>query len=467
VIFEEIDNSTKHKFAVKFPKVIDYLLDNEKIIAFNHEVEAARTIDHPHVVRIVYVNIDPKSPYLVMEYVEGGSLRKLLNGLVSSHQQLSLEIIKEWMGQLIDGIEAINEKVIHRDLRPENILVSSEGLKISDFGISKLVDAATRTHTFKGMGPIRHMAPEGWKNEKNTIQMDMYSLGIVFFELCSLTYPYEIKDTDGLDFQPYQDMHLFGAPKDIRSLRPDLPISIAQFITRMMAKRAIDRFQSWSDARTALEGAFEIVKEHPTTDSAHLLEKLLQVTTLSYEKSTKEEIERQKIANQENEKRALDEFMRDQLLEEIRSAVETFNKSCSLDKISISYRSPNIVIFDIQSGGRIELFFFPIKPPLQLQRGAIRFVACAKDSRGVGFNYLLGRNDADDLYGKWESCKITNSPLCGVDTNRNFGFEDPATFANEMQYSEGVMHVYCYKFGLGGTDPFVELIIDYMKSKAQ
>ena len=95
------------------------------------------------------------------------------------------------MDQLVDGIEAINAKMLHRDLKPDNILIGADGLKIGDFGLSKIVGAATRSRTFKGGQHILYMAPEGWKQETNQIQIDMYSMGIIFFEIASLAFPYD------------------------------------------------------------------------------------------------------------------------------------------------------------------------------------------------------------------------------------------------------------------------------------
>ena len=87
-------------------------------------------------------------------------------------------------------MEAINAKMLHRDLKPDNILLDGDIPKIGDFGLSKLVGAATRSQTFKGGQQIFYMAPEGWKFDKNEIQIDMYALGIVLYEIAALRYPY-------------------------------------------------------------------------------------------------------------------------------------------------------------------------------------------------------------------------------------------------------------------------------------
>ncbi len=87
--------------------------------------------------------------------------------------------------QLICGMKAINENLVHRDIKPDNILIKDSMLKVSDFGLSKVVADKTRTGTFKGFGHLLYMAPEGWTMEKNTIQMDIYSMGLVFYEIAT------------------------------------------------------------------------------------------------------------------------------------------------------------------------------------------------------------------------------------------------------------------------------------------
>ena len=90
--------------------------------------------------------------------------------------------------QLASGMKHINSILVHRDIKPDNILIVDDVLKITDFGLAKYAEATTRSVTFKGYGTKEYCAPEVCKNEKNTIYMDIYSMGIVFYEIATLKY---------------------------------------------------------------------------------------------------------------------------------------------------------------------------------------------------------------------------------------------------------------------------------------
>src|SRR5712692_10436432 len=158
-------------YAVKFPRISSLFGDNTAMIAFLNEVQAAKEIHHPNVVNVVYVNSDSAEllPYLVMEYMEGGTLQSRLGQLRASGSLADIKQIQVWNNGLIEGIAAINSKMLHRDLKPDNILMDGDSPKIGDFGLSKIINALTRSRTFKGGQHVLYMAPEGWKFETNQI----------------------------------------------------------------------------------------------------------------------------------------------------------------------------------------------------------------------------------------------------------------------------------------------------------
>src|SRR6267142_4006201 len=120
-----------------------------------------------------------------MEYISGGSLAHVLR----AGTPIPLGRTIEMMIDIAQGTKAINEKLIHRDIKPDNVLIEGGKLKIGDFGISKFVDESTRLHTFKGAQHVAYMAPEGWQNQTNTVKLDVYSVGLVFYEILSLKHP--------------------------------------------------------------------------------------------------------------------------------------------------------------------------------------------------------------------------------------------------------------------------------------
>jgi len=164
-------------------------------------------------------------------------------------------LVRQLAESLIEGMEAINAKMLHRDLKPDNILLDGDTPKIGDFGLSKLVGAATRSQTFKGGQQIFYMAPEGWKFDKNEIQIDMYALGIVLYEIAALKYPYKLP-ADLRDTNAIQNMHLFQPAPPLSGLRPDLPAPFCQAVAKLLEMRPQDRFAKWQDVRDAVSRAF-------------------------------------------------------------------------------------------------------------------------------------------------------------------------------------------------------------------
>ena len=111
----------------------------------------------------------------MMEFVSGGTLAELLRAQQGANALIPLPRAREMLVDIAQGARAINERLVHRDIKPDNILIEGSRLKISDFGISKVIDEQTRTHTFKGAQHIAYMAPEGWEIETNTFKLDVYS----------------------------------------------------------------------------------------------------------------------------------------------------------------------------------------------------------------------------------------------------------------------------------------------------
>jgi serine/threonine protein kinase len=233
---------------------IGTLDSDESKRALLNEVKAAEQIKHPNVVEVLFVNDGIESaigPYVVMEYVSGGTLAKLLRVQGQSGDQISLKRALEIMMNIAQGAKAINEKIIHRDIKPDNILIEGNTFKIGDFGISKFVDENTRLHTFKGSQHIHYMAPEGWQQLPNTFKLDVYSVGLVFYQILTLQHPLRAKVNDPSSFQDWETAHLFEQCPDVRTIRPDAPTSLAQLLSRMVSKRPADR-PSWDDVLEVL-----------------------------------------------------------------------------------------------------------------------------------------------------------------------------------------------------------------------
>lgn len=440
VVFRATDTTTGSSYAVKFPQCAMFGGAPE-LSAFFNEVEAAKQIRHPNVVRVLHTetNLPNKPPYLIMEYLPGGTLKKRLDEVRVAGKQLGPDAVRPTAECLIDGMAAINAKMLHRDLKPDNILLDGDTPKIADFGLSKLVGAATRTSTFKGGQHVLYMAPEGWKGDKNEIQLDMYALGIVLYEVAALKYPYKIPaDSNGL-----RDMHLFQPATPLASLRPDLPAAFCQVVTRLMEKNPRARYAQWAEVKEAVARAFApeagaAAKHSPTISS------MVNTIGALHDLHSKRQLEEDAREAQQADWRKLNDYQADKLMEELKAAVEAFNQSSPLGQIQFNPRGGGKGDFMLPFGGPLRIKFFDVQPELKLRRGVARHAALVQDMDGAGLNFLLSRTDDDDLYGRWVPVRVSISAL--VDPRKlpprpqPFGFE--AGQITEIGLAEGAMHIY-------------------------
>lgn len=197
-VYKAIGTTSKAVVAVKLaPK---QKLNDPSTLSVRTVLNEARMdilkVNHPNVIRVLHVDIGSNSdlgPYVIMEYVEGGTLQKLLDDRLAASKQFSFEEALSLMRNLALGTQAINAHLIHRDIKPDNILLdgppSLPRPRIADFGLAKKMAEATRPETFKGIQAVWYMAPEVWCDEKNTPKIDVYSVGLVFYQILTLEHP--------------------------------------------------------------------------------------------------------------------------------------------------------------------------------------------------------------------------------------------------------------------------------------
>lgn len=216
-------------------------VESDSYRALRNEVGFASRVDHPNVVRVTGSGRDPEAGlYLVMEFVDGASLRDFLD---SQRSPMPYAVGKPLLLGIASGLQAINALLVHRDIHPGNILLAGKTAKITDFGLSKLADAATRTRSFKGIQHIRYRAPESWKGDRNTFLMDVYSAGLVFFEVLAGEHPFLLRAPLRAP-DDWRAAHLFGERPRLAAVRPDVPPAVSSLVSDMMAVRAQDR-PSW------------------------------------------------------------------------------------------------------------------------------------------------------------------------------------------------------------------------------
>ena len=288
----EKDNSV---FAIK--TTLPSFGDSSSLLSFKNEICSASKVSGENVIRYEYVHngdaFPEFPPYIIMEYADGGTLGDLLKKRKNNNKMYTNNELISMFRQSANGMRQVNNYLVHRDIKPENILLCGNTLKISDFGLSKVAVESTRTMSFKGGGTPLYMAPEAWDLSKNTIQMDIYSMGIVFYELATLQYPYIPLPCT---FEDCKSAHLYSGITSIAKVNPELMPSLISLINRMLEKSSKRRFSTWDDiinlldAQTNLNSPIDkMVAMAVATKNAEDIVRQEHEATLRKEKKEKEE----------------------------------------------------------------------------------------------------------------------------------------------------------------------------------
>ncbi len=196
---------------------------------FRREVQTMKTLEHPHIVRIFDVGESNHTYYFAMEYMGGGSLEKLLQKQSRLPVLQALDIVI----QVAEALDYSHQKnLIHRDIKPANVLMNEEGvIKLSDFGIAKVIEATRMTVTGGIMGTVDYMAPEQAEGRAITAKTDIYALGAMLYQMLTSQVPF-IGETPTQVIQK----HRFSLPEPPRNLNPEVPESLSMLVETMLQK---------------------------------------------------------------------------------------------------------------------------------------------------------------------------------------------------------------------------------------
>ncbi len=212
------------------------LSNDEKFVRrFQREALSASSLSHPNIVEMYDVGEDNGIYYIVMEYIEGKTLKQL----IKKRGSLTLSEAIDIMLQLTDGIsQAHDSYIIHRDLKPQNILIKDDGLiKITDFGIAMALNSTQLTQTNSVMGSVHYLPPEQASGKGSTIRSDIYSMGILFYELLTGNLPFKGDNAVEIALKQMRD----DIPR-IRKKNPAIPQSVENVVLKATAKNPKNRY---------------------------------------------------------------------------------------------------------------------------------------------------------------------------------------------------------------------------------
>ena len=214
------------------------LSNDEKFVRrFQREALSASSLAHPNIVEMYDVGEDDGTYYIVMEFVDGKTLKQLLK----KRGTLTLSEAIDIMSQLTDGMaHAHDSYIIHRDLKPQNIMIKDDGqIKITDFGIAMALNSTQLTQTNSVMGSVHYLPPEQASGKGCTIKSDIYSMGIIFYELLSGSLPFRGDNAVEIALK-----HMREPLPSLREENPSIPQSIENIIRKATAKNPKNRYES-------------------------------------------------------------------------------------------------------------------------------------------------------------------------------------------------------------------------------
>ncbi len=286
----------------------DLATDEKFVRRFQREALSASSLNHPNIVEVYDVGEDNGLYYIVMEYIEGKHLKQLLK----KRGALTVREVVDIMLQLTDGISAAHDSyIIHRDIKPQNIMILENGLiKITDFGIAMALNATQLTQTNSVMGSVHYLPPEQASGKQATIQSDVYSMGVLMYELLVGQVPFKGDNAVEIALK-----HIKDEIPSVRSINSNIPQSVANIVKKSTAKNLKNRYadarEMNEDLKTCLEEARldedEYVFSYPENDTEDKktkklvseLENSIDNETIEEKRDKTEKIEKQEVISKQ------------------------------------------------------------------------------------------------------------------------------------------------------------------------
>lgn len=244
-VYRCTDTLDDREVAIKILK--DEYLNNEEFSRrFKNESKAIAMLSHPNIVKVYDVSFGDMIQYIVMEYIDGITLKEYIDrqGIIEWKDVIHLTT------QVLKALQHAHESgIVHRDIKPQNIMLLQDGtIKVTDFGIARFSDKATRTMTDQAIGSVHYIAPEQARGDQTDGKSDIYSVGVMLYEMLTGRLPF-----DGDTAVSVALMQLQQQPKRPREVNPAIPIGLEQITMKAMQKKPGDRYASAAEMLNDIE----------------------------------------------------------------------------------------------------------------------------------------------------------------------------------------------------------------------
>lgn len=263
VVYKAYDNVDDRIVAVKILKD-EFADDAEFVRRFKNESKAIAVLSHPNIVKVYDVSFGEKLQYIVMEYVDGITLKEY----ILKQKLITWNDAVFFTTQILKALQHAHDKgIVHRDIKPQNIMLLPTGnIKVTDFGIARFSRTETKTLTENAIGSVHYISPEQAKGEFTDERADIYSLGVVFYEMLAGEVPFEAESAVSVAL-----MQLQKDPKKLTEINPDIPLGIEQICIHAMQKNPDDRYQTATEMLLDLEAVIRNPKA--TFDYTYFVDK--------------------------------------------------------------------------------------------------------------------------------------------------------------------------------------------------
>ena len=229
----------------------EFMHDPDLVRRFKNESKAISLLNHPNIVKVYDVSVNDDLQYIVMEYVDGMTLREYLNergGKLTSRETV------HFISQILKALDhAHRNGVVHRDIKPQNIMLLDNGqLRMMDFGIARISRAENQLTGGKAMGSVHYISPEQAKGDETDFTSDIYSVGVMMYEMLSGHLPFDADDVVEVAIKQISDK-----PQSLQELAPNVPHGLVEITERAMAKRPDNRYASAAEMLSALNAYVE------------------------------------------------------------------------------------------------------------------------------------------------------------------------------------------------------------------